>query len=230
GHDAAFVIEIGMREGRTLRRDRPAHVQPDARIPLGAVPVTPVAFDLAEPHWKLVLSGLDLLQAHDVGLLPLDPFLQLRLTSSETVDVPRRHLPPTFVHSTLGRASTLRTTASSGGSVTKAHQRLIVLIAVSVACAAVPSVAFAQRRMPHQEANAIGGEVGMFLPHADGMSTGPVVDGTFEHYLNARDSVRLNVGWMQPQQTGNPNAKMREVRVAGDLVHNWEGGSVHPFL
>jgi Outer membrane protein beta-barrel domain len=114
--------------------------------------------------------------------------------------------------------------------VTKAHQRLIVLIAVSVACAAVPSVAFAQRRMPHQEANAIGGEVGMFLPHADGMSTGPAVDGTFEHYLNARDSVRLNVGWMQPQQTGNPNAKMREVRVAGDLVHNWEGGSVHPFL
>src|SRR5205809_876023 len=109
-----------------------------------------------------------------------------------------------FVDSTLGRASTLRTTGSSGGSVTKAHQRLIVLIAVFAGCTAVPSVAFAQRRMPHREANAIGGEVGLFMPRASGMSTGPSVDGTFEHYINARDSVRLNVGWMQPRQEGNP--------------------------
>lgn len=112
----------------------------------------------------------------------------------------------------------------------KTHPMWRVLIPALVALVCIPSVALAQRRMPHREANAIGGEVGLFIPRAAGMSTGPSIDGTFEHYINARDSVRFNVGWMQPQDSGNSDKKMREVRVAGDLVHNWEGGAVHPFV
>jgi len=114
--------------------------------------------------------------------------------------------------------------------VLKTHPVFRVIIPALVALVALPSVALAQRRMPHREANAVGGEVGLFMPRETGMATGPSIDGTFEHYINARDSVRFNVGWMQPHQEGNPDAKMREVRVAGDIVHNWEGGAVHPFV
>jgi hypothetical protein len=93
-----------------------------------------------------------------------------------------------------------------------------------------PGTAAAQGRMPHRGANAIGGEVGIFIPHQSGMTTGPDLDATFEHYLTARDSVRFGVGWMQPKLDANHDSKMREVRVAGDIVHNWEGGKVHPFV
>jgi len=99
-----------------------------------------------------------------------------------------------------------------------------------IVMAAFPGTAAAQARMPHRGANAIGGEVGIFLPSQSGMTTGPDLDGTFEHYLTARNSVRFGVGWMRPELEANHESKMREVRVAGDLVHNWEGGKVHPFV
>ena len=112
----------------------------------------------------------------------------------------------------------------------KAQPVFRVFMLAMVTLVALPSIALAQRRMPHREANAIGGEVGLFMPRASGMATGPSIDGTFEHYINARDSIRVNVGWMQPHEEANTDRKMREVRVAGDLVHNWEGGAVHPFV
>src|SRR5262245_44887044 len=77
-----------MRERRTLRRDRTADVQRDARVALRAVPVAPVPLELAEPDGNLIGRRLDLLQAHDVGPLALDPVLQLSLTRADTVDVP----------------------------------------------------------------------------------------------------------------------------------------------
>src|SRR5262249_27855197 len=94
----------------------------------------------------------------------------------------------------------------------------------------LPGAAAAQGRMPHRNANAIGGEGGIFLPNQSGMTAGPGLDGTFEHYLTARDSLRLGVGWMQPKLEANHDSKMREGRLGGDLVHNWEGGKVHPFV
>src|SRR4029077_10397441 len=85
-----------------------------ARVPLGTVPVAPVPLQLAQPHGDLIQRRLDLLQAHDVGLFALDPFLQLRLTSSDTVDIPRRdlHLPHRLY---VPRAFNLRYLTSSGG-------------------------------------------------------------------------------------------------------------------
>src|SRR5260370_5165943 len=84
----------------------------------------------------------------------------------------------------------------------------------------MPGLAAAQERMPHADANAIGGEVGIFWPRASGMSSGPYLEGTLEHYVTARDSLRLDVGWMNPKAKNDSNFKMRTVRVAGDLVHN----------
>ena len=94
----------------------------------------------------------------------------------------------------------------------------------------LPPVASAQPRMPHKDAGAIGGEVGVFLPRETGMTTGPAIEGFYEYYLTARDSLRVGAGWANPKQEANSNLRMRQIRIAVDLVHNWEGGAVHPFV
>lgn len=90
--------------------------------------------------------------------------------------------------------------------------------------------AAAQGRMPHEGGGAVGGEVGVFVPKQDGMTTGLALDGFYEHYLTARDSVRVGVGWMNPRVERETSDSTRQVRIGGDLVHNWEGGTIHPFV
>jgi opacity protein-like surface antigen len=84
--------------------------------------------------------------------------------------------------------------------------------------------------MPHEDAAAIGGEVGVFLPKQDGMSTGLALEGFYEYYLTARDSLRVGAGWANPKFERESEDSVRQVRIAVDVLHNWEGGSIHPFL
>ena len=67
--DAVFEIEGGMREGRGVRPALLADVEAHAGVAFSAVPVAPVAVDVAEPHRQLIDRRLDLLQAHHVGTL-----------------------------------------------------------------------------------------------------------------------------------------------------------------
>ena len=97
-------------------------------------------------------------------------------------------------------------------------------------CLAIPATAAAQARMPHAGASAVGGEVGVFLPKADELSTGPVLEGFYEYYLTARESLRIGVGWLNPKWEAEKSDSLRHVRIGGDLLHNWEGGAVHPFV
>jgi hypothetical protein len=103
---------------------------------------------------------------------------------------------------------------------------LTLIVVLGLAC---PAPAWAQR-VPHQGSSAVGGDVGLFIPRESGMSTGPALAGFLEHYLSARDSVRLVVGWASPKFETENTDGVRQVRVGGDLLHNWEGGSVHPFV
>jgi len=105
--------------------------------------------------------------------------------------------------------------------------RLGVLAAL-VSFAAAP--AWAQRRVPHKDSAAIGGEVGVFLPQQEGMNSGPAIEGFYEYYLDSRESVRLGLGWANPGVDREPGASVRQIRIAIDLLHNWEGGSIHPFF
>jgi hypothetical protein len=105
------------------------------------------------------------------------------------------------------------------------------LIALAMtALLALPAASFAQGRMPHTDAGAVGADVGLFVPRQDGMSTGPEISGFYEHYLSPRDSVRAVVGWMNANREGVTDSHVRQVRIGADLIHNWEGGAVHPFL
>jgi opacity protein-like surface antigen len=102
-----------------------------------------------------------------------------------------------------------------------------------VACAVVLGIStpvWAQRRVPHADSGGIGGDVGVFLPRQSGMTTGPALEGFYERYLTSRDSIRIGAGWANPKFDRETSDSMRQIRLAFDVAHNWEGGAVHPFV
>lgn len=105
-----------------------------------------------------------------------------------------------------------------------------LLIGTFLLSLGVSSTAYAQARMPHKDAGAIGGDVGVFLPKEDALTTGLALEGFYEYYFTARDSVRVGAGWLNPKFDSESSDSIRMVRIAVDVVHNWEGGSVHPFV
>ena len=94
----------------------------------------------------------------------------------------------------------------------------------------IPSAAAAQPRMPHRDASAIGGEVGIFLPKEEALKSGPVLEGFYEHYFTARESLRIGVGWLNPKWEAEDSDSLRQIHIGADFLHNWEGGAVHPFV
>ena len=99
------------------------------------------------------------------------------------------------------------------------------ILAMSIVLA--PAAVSAQT--PRTDSAAVGADVGLFLPRADFLKSGLEVDGFYEYYLSPRTSIRLGGGWMNPKLETEDDDSIRYFRVGGDLVHNWEGGSVHPF-
>jgi hypothetical protein len=100
---------------------------------------------------------------------------------------------------------------------------------VAVLALAWPAPAAAQRRVPAAESGALGGDVGIFIPRDEQLGTGPALEGLYEYYLSARTSVRLGLGWANPGFERRDDDTLRYLRVAGDVVYNWERGSIHPF-
>lgn len=105
--------------------------------------------------------------------------------------------------------------------------QLQIMMLTALLCA--PATALAQR-MPHEGGAAIGADGAVFLPGQSGMTTGPDVSGFYEHYLSARNSLRVGVEWANPKKDIETADSTRQLRVGGDLIHNWEGGKIHPFV
>lgn len=95
---------------------------------------------------------------------------------------------------------------------------------------AVPSLALAQRRVPATESAAIGADVGLFLPREEALDMGPALEGFYEYYFAPRTSVRVGLGWANPEFDREEEDSLRYVRIATDVVYNWEGGAIHPFV
>lgn len=101
---------------------------------------------------------------------------------------------------------------------------------LTAAIAALPAMAFAQGRVPAAESGALGLDVGVFLPREGRMSNGPTIEGFYEYYFTPRGSMRVGLGWMDPDFEGERDESIRYIRIPIDFVYNWEGGSVHPFV
>ena len=100
---------------------------------------------------------------------------------------------------------------------------------LTVTVLALPATALAQR-VPATDSAAIGGDVGLFFPRQDGMKFGPTLEGFYEYYFQPRTSVRIGLGWARPKFDPFTEDSVRYLRVPVDVVYNWEGGAVHPFV
>jgi hypothetical protein len=105
--------------------------------------------------------------------------------------------------------------------------KTIIVTTLTVLATFAPSVTSAQT--PRADSAAVGGDVGIFLPAQDGMKSGATLEGFYEYYPTARTSLRLGLGWANPKTKPDEDDSVRMIRVAGDVVYNWERGSVHPF-
>jgi hypothetical protein len=103
--------------------------------------------------------------------------------------------------------------------------RLAILATI---VAAIPASGYAQT--PRTDSAAVGAEVGIFMPKDDGFKSDLELNAFYEYYLSPRTSVRLGGGWMNPKSKTEDEDSMRYIRIGGDVVYNWEGGSVHPFV
>lgn len=92
-----------------------------------------------------------------------------------------------------------------------------------------PAVLRAQAPVPDTGMAAVGGEAGAFVPSEDHLEPGLALEGTFEYYLSPRLGLRLGFGWTEPDfDFGNDS--LRYLRFPLDMVYNWEGGELHPFV
>ena len=97
-------------------------------------------------------------------------------------------------------------------------------------CTAVASAAAAQGRVPAADSGAVGGDVGIIVPRSEALGTGPVLEGFYEYYFTPRTSLRIGLGWANPSFDRDEDDSLRLLRVPVDVVYNWEGGVVHPFV
>jgi hypothetical protein len=109
-------------------------------------------------------------------------------------------------------------------------KRLCASSFVALALLALPSMVQAQGRVPSTDSAAVGVDIGVFMPSSDQLERSLSLDGFYEYYFAPRTSVRLGLGWTSPEFEVEPDTSVRHIRVGGDLIYNWEGGAIHPFV
>ena len=77
---------------------------------------------------------------------------------------------------------------------------------------------------------AAGIDAGVLFP-GDRLEPALVVNGLLEYYVTPRTGVRGTVGWANPSFEGREeDDTQRQIKLALDLLYNWEYGKVHPFV
>lgn len=107
-------------------------------------------------------------------------------------------------------------------------KKLVWVILAGCCLSATPS--WAQTRVPDAQSMAVGIDAGMLWP-GDFLKPGPVVNGLWEYYLTPRTGIRTTLGWANPKHERDEEGdSQRQIKLALDLLYNWEGGKVHPFV
>jgi opacity protein-like surface antigen len=96
-----------------------------------------------------------------------------------------------------------------------------------VSTLALPAMAAAQ---PNAGQAAAGAEIGLFMPADDQLSTGIVGGGFLEFYATRRVGIRFSVMAIRNGYDRPDDDDERQLRFGGDVIYNWEGGKIHPFL
>jgi hypothetical protein len=93
----------------------------------------------------------------------------------------------------------------------------------------LPSPAQAQRRQPAEGSLAVGGDIGVFIPTDELFGPSPAIEGHADFYVSPRLSVRFGVNWTDPSFDRESSDSLRQIRIGGDFLYNWERGKWHPF-
>lgn len=110
--------------------------------------------------------------------------------------------------------------------------RFLSVAIVAGALAVLPGTALAQGRHPRQPAEGsigVGADFGLFVPSDSALESTAMIEGHGDFYLTPRWAVRFGLGWMDPSFASESTDSLRQVRIGGDLLYNWEGGKWHPF-
>lgn len=114
-------------------------------------------------------------------------------------------------------------------------RRGIALSFVFVLATLAAAPAEAQRRsggrVPDTGMTAVGGWIGVSVPDDASFKKGLEGAGTIESYVTPRVSVRGELGVTSWDITGRGfTGSVKPVFVTGNVVYNWEGGAVHPYV
>ena len=100
-------------------------------------------------------------------------------------------------------------------------------------CVVAPVTANAQELVPHARSQAVGFDIGAFIPSSntgDQLDSAPPVSGFYEYYFTPRVSLRGSAGWTRPSVRGSSIDQVRMMPLRFDVNYNWERGKWHPFV
>ena len=106
----------------------------------------------------------------------------------------------------------------------------MVQLAVLAAALVLPAHAAAQARQPAENAMAVGGALGVFLPSEDGLDNALYLEGQYQFQFTPRVGLRFGVGWTDPGFAREDEDSLQQIRLGADLLYNWEHGAWHPYV
>ena len=110
----------------------------------------------------------------------------------------------------------------------RASLRLIVTLSLLVIGA---PYAYAQRQVPATGMWGVGGSIGAGVPSDASLENGLNLAGNVETYVTPRVSIRGQLGGTWADIVGRHfTGTVSPVYLDGNVVYNWEGGILHPFV
>jgi hypothetical protein len=105
------------------------------------------------------------------------------------------------------------------------------IISSALLLAAISSTSALAQRVPAGGMWALGGSVGAGVPSDPSLANGLGFAGNLERYLTPRVSVRGQLGGEWSDVVGRHfTGTVNPVYLDGNVVYNWEGGVLHPFV
>jgi hypothetical protein len=96
---------------------------------------------------------------------------------------------------------------------------LLSLVAVAVASA-----------QPRTGQVAAGADIGLFVPADEQLQSGLMADGFVEFYATPRLGIRPIITAIRSGYDRFDDDTERQLRIGVDVIYNWEGGAIHPFV
>ncbi len=107
--------------------------------------------------------------------------------------------------------------------------RAFATATVAASLLALPAMASAQARQPAKDSIAVGADFGLFVPADSAFESAVAIEGHGDFYLTPRWAVRFGLNWTNPSLERETSDSLRQLRLGGDLLYNWERGKWHPF-